>query len=178
MSAAGPFAIWMTGLPASGKSAVREALVGRLASRGVRVAVLESDALRQVLGSGYDDVGRERFYGALLWIGRLLLDHGVPVVFDATANRRVWRDRAREVIPRFLEVWVDTPLEVCIARDPKGLYRRGLGDEGGHVPGLHVAYEAPLAPEVRIQGASTPPGEAAEAVLGELIARGLVSGDA
>lgn len=144
----GAFAIWLTGLPASGKSTVRARLVEQLAARGVDVAVLESDALREVLGGGYDEASRDRFYGAMVWIGKLLIDHGVPVVFDATANRRVWRGHAREHLPRFLEVYVDTPLEVCMARDPKGIYERGREDPSGSVPGLQAPYEPPESAEV------------------------------
>jgi adenylylsulfate kinase len=144
------FAVWLTGLPASGKSTVRACLVTKLASRGVDTAVLESDVLREILGWGYDETGRDRFYRTIVWIGKLLVDHGVPVVFDATANRRVWRDHAREQIPRFFEVYVDTPLEVCTERDPKGIYRRGREDPDGRVPGLQAPYEPPESAEVTV----------------------------
>jgi adenylylsulfate kinase len=172
----GAFAIWMTGLPASGKSTIRKALAVALADRGIRVAVLESDSLRKVLGHGYDEAGRERFYGAVLWIGRLLLDHGVSVIFDATANRRRWREQAREAIPLFLEVFVDTPLEVCMARDPKGIYAGAKGDDRNRVPGLGAPYEPPLRPEVRVDGADAAPQEAADEILRQLVRRGLVTG--
>jgi hypothetical protein len=70
-----------------------------------------------------------------------LVEHGVPVIFDATANRRSYRER-------FLEVYVDCPLEVCIARDPKGIYRNARQGAAGNVPGLQTAYEPPEDPDV------------------------------
>ena len=169
------FAVWITGLPASGKSTVRTRLVEELASRGVEAAVLESDVLREVLGAeGYDEAGRDRFYRSMVWIGDLLTRHGVPVIFDATANRRRYRDLARRQIPAFLEVYVDTPLEVCVRRDPKGIYRRGRGDPAGTVPGLQAVYEPPLEPEVRIAGGETEPRQAALEIIGRLAEMGLL----
>jgi len=139
------FAVWITGLPASGKSTIARALREQLAQRGVDVAVLESDALRPIFTPQprYDDDDRAIFYGALAYVGMLLTEHGVPVIFDATANRRTYREKARRQIPRFVEVFVDCPLSTCIARDPKGIYRQGLAGSAGTVPGLHVDYEPP-----------------------------------
>jgi adenylylsulfate kinase len=165
------FAIWMTGLPASGKSTVRARLVEALQARGVDIAVLESDVLRQVLGGGYDDAGREKFYDAMVWIGVFLTRHGVPVVFDATANRRAYREKGRAEIPRFMEVFVDTPLEVCMARDPKGIYHRGLENAGGTVPGLQEEYEAPLSPDVLINGHDADPVDAARTIIEKMVER-------
>jgi len=159
------FAIWMTGLPASGKSTIRARLVEELRKRDTDVAVLESDELRRVLGGGYDEVGREAFYRSMLWIGALLTRHGVPVIFDATANRRAYRDAARAEVPRFMEVFVDTPLETCIARDPKGIYRRGMEEAHGSVPGLQADYEPPFSPDVRIDGAHDGPENAARKIV-------------
>jgi adenylylsulfate kinase len=103
------FAVWITGLPASGKSTIATALAAQLASRGVDVAVLESDALRKVFAADHFDAsGRDTFYRQMTFVGLLMVNHGVPVIFDATANRRAYRDRARREISRFLEVYVDT----------------------------------------------------------------------
>ena len=142
------FAVWITGLPASGKSTVAAALRKELASRGVNAAVLESDELRKVLTPTprYDDAERDFFYRALAWLGLLLTRHGVSVIIDATANRRAYRDRARREIRRFLEVFVDSPLSVCIARDPKGIYRGGSEGRLTGVPGLTAEYEPPRSP--------------------------------
>lgn len=168
------FAIWLTGLPASGKSTIRAHLVAQLLARGFAPEVLESDALRAILGADYDEAGRARFYGALAWIGALLARRGIPVIFDATANRRAYRAAARAQIPRFLEVFVDTPLAVCQARDPKGIYQTAGADPEGAVPGVQAPYEPPLTPDLRVAGAETDAEAAAQAIVDALVARGWV----
>ena len=163
------FAIRITGLPASGKSTIARRVKEELASRGIKVAVLESDELRRVLtpNASYDEAERDRFYQAMIGIGSLLLNQGLVVIFDATANRRMWRDQARETIPRFIEVYVECPLDVCMARDPKGIYRRGRG-EIGRVPGLHEPYEQPLHPEIVVHCTSEDPQHAAQRIVWKL----------
>ena len=152
------WAVWITGLPASGKSTVARRLSAELEAMGVAVQVLESDALREVLTPrpSYTAEEREVFYNALIHIGFLLASNGVNVIFDATAHRRRWREKARETFPRFLEVFVDTPLELCMERDPKGVYQRADQGEAETVPGKQLAYEPPESPEVRLDGASPP----------------------
>jgi len=171
------FAVWITGLPASGKSTVAAALKREIEARGVTVAILESDSLRRVLTPHpqYTEEERDLFYGAMVHIGRLLTEHGVPVIFDATANLRRYRARARQQIPRFVEVYVDCPLEVCIARDPKGIYGKARGGAAGTVPGLQVSYEAPEHPEVVIRGDREPPEEAARRVVAMLGEKGYLA---
>jgi hypothetical protein len=101
------------------------------AAGGLDVAVLEADALRKVLTTDprYDREERDTFYRQMAYIGVLLTRHGVPVIFDATANRRAYRDQTRQQIPRFLEVYVDCPLATCMARDPKRFYRKAREDQ-------------------------------------------------
>ena len=70
------------------------------------------------------------------------------MIFDATANLRRYRDHAREQIPRFLEIYVECPLEVCMSRDPKGIYRAGREGTAKIVPGLQDTYEPPLDPDI------------------------------
>lgn len=100
------FAVWITGLPASGKSTLAAQLAGQLGAIGIQVTVLESDALRKMFSTEprYDEQDRQYFYGSLAFIGRVLTDHGISVIFDATANRRAYCDRARQQIARFIEV--------------------------------------------------------------------------
>lgn len=171
------FAVWITGLPASGKSTVAKSLVRSLSTRGVDAAVLESDALRRILTPHprYDEAERVVFYGAMAYIGRLLTEHRVPVIFDATANRRAYRDRARREIPRFLEIYVDTPLAVCVARDPKGIYRKAQEGTAATVPGVQAAYEPPLSPEIVIKGDREAPEIGADRIVTHLIERGFLS---
>lgn len=154
------FAIWITGLPASGKSTIATALKKQLIARGRDVAVLESDVLRKAFGGDrqyesqgqYESQKRHAFYGQMVFVGALLIEHGVPVIFDATANRRAYRDRARSEIARFIEVYLDVPLEVCMARDPKGIYGSATAGQATNVPGLQDPYEPPVAPDVVIHG--------------------------
>ena len=143
------FAVWLTGLPASGKSAIARELLRVLHGRGVEASVLESDVMRtQLTPFPRYESDRDFFYSSLAELGALLVERGRPVLFDATANRRAYREAARHRIARFAEVYVDTPLEVCRARDPKGLYRQGM----------KMPYEPPLAPELVLhgEGASAP----------------------
>lgn len=165
------FAVWITGLPASGKSTVAAALASELRARGVDVEVLESDALRQIFTPHprYDEEERDAFYGQIAHLAASLARHGVAVIIDATGNRRLYRDRARQQIPRFFEVYVDTPLEVCMSRDPKGIYR-----DGRQVPGLQAAYEPPLHPDAVIHGDREPSESAARRIVAVLIGSGAI----
>jgi adenylylsulfate kinase len=166
------FAVWLTGLSGAGKSAIAKELLAALHDRGVAAAVLESDVLRTQLTPfpTYGDTERDFFY-------RMLADFAVhlakeiPVIIDATANRRAYRDRARQAITRFAEVYVSTPREVCAARDPKGLYR---SEKVRNLPGVQAAYEAPLVPELAIAGDRGTPREAAREVVALLERRGWV----
>jgi adenylylsulfate kinase len=168
------FAVWVTGLPASGKSTLVAALKAQLASRGVDVAVLESDAVRPVFtpNPSYSEQERETFYRQFAFVGALLARHGVPVIFDATANRRAYRELARREIPRFVEVYVDCPLETCMARDPKGIYRNAR--EGGTVPGLQARYEPPEHPGAVVHAGESPE-TAARRIVALLEEKGFVS---
>jgi adenylylsulfate kinase len=170
------FAVWITGLPACGKSTITCAVIRELASRGVDVAVLESDALRQVLTPHptYSEQERETFYRSMVFIGSLLVTHGMPVIFDATANRRGYRAAARTSIDRFVEVYVDCPLDVCVARDPKGIYRRARSGEASTVPGMQASYDPPELPDVVVSG-SGDSNNAARAIVRALERRGYIS---
>ncbi len=160
------FGIWITGLPASGKSTIANALRPRLEALGLTVEVLESDAVRRLLTpqATYSPEERDLFYRALAFTGQRLVEHGVTVVFDATASRQDYRDLARSMIPRFLEVAVECPLDVCIQRDRKGTYQKGLRGESATVPGLQSPYESPANPDVRIDTTKISAQEAAEQI--------------
>ncbi|MBX3303878.1 MAG: adenylyl-sulfate kinase [Nitrospira sp.] len=161
------FAVWLTGLPASGKSTIARELTTQLETLGFTVDVLESDAVRRVLTPHptYSQAERDLFYRALAFMGTRLVSHGITVIFDATANRRTYRDFARSLIPRFIEVAVECPLELAMRRDYKGTYRRGQRGESATVPGLQEPYEAPLNPEVRIDTTKVSAKEAAGMIL-------------
>lgn len=161
------FALWVTGLPSSGKSTIVAALQERLKQRGIPATVLESDALRISFSDkpSYSVQDREYFYGSLAFIGKVLTDNGVNVIFDATANLRAYRDRARGQIPHMLEVYVDTPLHVCMQRDAKGIYRKAASGEAQNVPGLGARYEPPPKPELVIHGDQETPESSADRIL-------------
>ncbi len=164
------FAIWITGLPASGKSSIALELVNKLTLRGISAVVLESDEMRKILTPvpTYSQEERDAFYRSLALIGALIIRSGVPVIFDATANKRSYREYARTLIPRFLEAYVTCPLEVCMGRDPKGIYSRATTDKAGTVPGIQTPYEPPLSPDVTIDGRN-PPAAAADEIIDCLI---------
>lgn len=160
------FAVWLTGHSGSGKSAIARELVRLLHERGLDVSVLESDVMRTQLTPfpRYDEDDRAFFYGALADIGVGLVEKKRSVIFDATANRRAYRDAARGRIERFAEAFVDTPLETCVARDPKGLYRQGM----------KIAYEPPPAPEIVVHGSDGTPGAQARKIMVFLESRGWI----
>jgi adenylylsulfate kinase len=163
------FALWLTGHSGSGKSAIARELIHLLHQRGVELSVLESDVMRTQITPfpRYDDADRDFFYGMLVTIGEVIYSKR-SVVFDATANRRAYRDAARNRIARFAEIHVDTPLEVCQARDPKGLYQQGMS----------IPYEPPLAPELTVRGATGTPLGHAQAIVALLERNGWLAGPA
>lgn len=166
MNRAPAFGIWLTGLPASGKSTIVKALRPQLEALGLTVEVLESDEVRRLLTpqATYSPEERDLFYRALAFTGQRLVAHGVTVVFDATATRQAYRDYARAMIPRFIEVAVECPIEVCMKRDRKGTYDKGLRGASTTVPGLQSPYEAPTNPELRIDTTTVSAQEAAQRI--------------
>lgn len=167
------WAIWITGPPGSGKTAVALAAAGLIRARGWAVTVLELDAIRKKITPRprYTDAERELVYRALGYMASLLVEAGVPVIVDATAHRRAWRDAARAAIPRFAEVQLLCPLETCRERErardrghaPAGIYA-GAGRPGATVPGVDVPYEVALTPELTIDTTVDHVGSAAPKV--------------
>lgn len=156
------WAVWVTGLPGSGKSVLARALASRLATLGHPAVVLELDAIRRILTPAptYTDWERDLVYRALVYMSRTLTRSGVPVIIDATGHQRAWRDLARTVIPSFAEVQLVCSLEVCRAREahrpsgnaPRRIYAAS-GRPGSTVPGVDVPYEPALDPEVAVDTA-------------------------
>ena len=167
--------VWLTGPPASGKSSLAAALRRRLVQEGVRPVVLESDALRRVLTPEptYEPEERDRFYQIVADLAALIAEQGFPVIVDATAPRRAYRDRLRGRVRHFLEILVATPLDVRELRDPKGLYRRARLGQAPHLPGATEAYEEPEKADLVVSGV-TPPEDGARALAALLRERGLL----
>lgn len=159
--------VWITGLPSAGKSTLAEALLGELRERGGSACLLDGDRVRASLvpAPGYSPTERANFYETLARLAALLASQGLLVIVAATANRRVFRERARELAPRFLEVWVDTPLEECAKRDAKGLYAASQSGDAQGLPGRDESYEAPSRADVVAHGGND------GAVIAELVAR-------
>jgi len=166
------FAVWLTGLSGAGKSAIAKEVLAALHDRGVAAALLESDVKRTQLTPfpSYSDTERDFFYRTLADFAVHLVKD-VPVIIDATANRRAYRDRARQAIERFAEVYVSTPLEVCVARDTKGFYK---SKDVKTLPGVQAPYEPPREPELAIAGDRGTPREAAREIVALLERRGWV----
>ena len=153
------WAIWITGIPGSGKSVLARAAAETLRRRGVPVKILELDALRKILTPHptYSDHEREAVYRLLAFTAATLTAAGVPVIVDATAHDRRWRQFARELIPRFAEVQLECPLDVAREREaarapgnaPRDIYARA-GSAGATVPGVDREYERALEPELTI----------------------------
>lgn len=146
------FAIWLTGLPSSGKSTIAKKLAEYLESSGFKVQILESDEVRKLLTPNprYDERERDYFYRSLSVIGKYLVDNGINVIFDATAHKRKYREYAKQIIDRFIEVYVFCPIDVCIERDTKGLYKMAMEGKISTLPGLQVPYEEPINPDVKV----------------------------
>jgi adenylylsulfate kinase len=148
--------VWFTGLPASGKSTLARRVQAQLTRTGRGSVLLDGDELRDILGvHSYAPEDRDRFYRALGALAAMLAYQGIIVLVAATAPRREDRDHARTAVAgegRLIEVWVKTPLTECEARDPKGLYARARRGDATELPGVGVAYEPPLSPEVSADG--------------------------
>ena len=146
--------VWFTGLSGAGKSTLANALEVELFARGKRTYVLDGDNLRQGLNKDlpFTDEGRVENIRRVAEVAKLMLDAGVIVMTAFISPFKADRDLARELIgsPKFLEVFVDTPLAECEVRDPKGLYRKARTGELRHMTGIDSPYEAPTKPDLVI----------------------------
>ncbi|MFT3698622.1 MAG: ChaB family protein [Kofleriaceae bacterium] len=137
--------VWITGLPASGKSTLARELHGHLPQS----VILDGDAMRAALGAtSYAPADRDAYYRSLANIAAMIARQGLVTIVPATAPTRAQRDLARSLAPGFLEVYIDTPLDECRRRDPKRLYETAPST----LPGVGTPYEPPLAPSVIAHG--------------------------
>ena len=156
---------WITGLPSAGTSTFARALSDELTRRGTSACVLDGDEVREALAGslGYTNEERSAFYEVLARLAALLAVQGFVVLVAATAHRRVFRERARKLWQPFVEVWVVTPVEECVRRDTKGLYRAQASGRATDVPGADTSYEAPLEADVHAHGGEDAPAVTATA---------------
>lgn len=156
-----PCCFWMTGLSGAGKTTLAHAMRDRINADGVvRLVVLDGDEVRASLCKdlGFSAADRQENSLRLAAVARLLVDAGMVVVVSAISPYRAARESARAAFApgTFLEVHVATPLEVCMARDVKGLYRKAREGAPIQMTGMHTtsdaSYEVPTAPDVRIVG--------------------------
>ena len=173
------FAVWLTGLPSSGKSVVAAELNRRLAKKGVSALILDSDELRAHLTPhpNYTEDERNWFYDMIVFLADLLTRNGVNVLIAATGSRQAYRDRARLQIRHFAEVHIDCPVEVCRGRDPKGLWRRVATGEIQTLPGAGTPYEAPVAPDLKVDTSTMTIAEAARRIFDMLGKKGFLGGE-
>lgn len=168
--------MWITGLPGSGKSTVANLLLEKLRSLKIHAQIVSIDMVRQYATPQptYSEKERSTVYGALVFTAKMLTKNGVNIIIDATANRRRFRDLARQAISNFMEAYLEYPLEVCMQREakrknthlaPTGIYKKAEEGKSQTVPGVGVPYEKPLNPEIKVDSSRLSAEECVEKIL-------------
>ncbi len=148
--------VWLTGLPGSGKSTIADAAVRKLHAMGVHTYVLDGDNVRTGLNKdlGFTPEDRAENVRRVAEVAKLMRDAGLVVFVALVSPYRSDRESARDLFAdgEFLEVYVDTPVEVCAERDPKGLYAKAAAGNLPNMTGVGQGYEAPLSPDLTLTG--------------------------
>ncbi len=172
------FCVWLTGLSGAGKTTTAMALTERLESAARTVSLLDGDAIRLELSSGlgFSRADRDTNVRRIAFVAREIVRHRGAVVVAAISPYRAAREDARRFIGdgSFVEVFVDTSLDVCEQRDVKGLYARARQGSLPAFTGIDDAYERPERPDLVLDGAATAPGVNADRVMDELRRRALL----
>jgi adenylyl-sulfate kinase len=173
------FTVWFTGLSGAGKSTLATMVEERLREAGRRVELLDGDEVRKNLSSGlgFSKADRDANILRIAYVARLLSRNGVVAITAAISPYREIRDQARAEIPRFVEVYVDCPLEVCEQRDVKGLYKKARSGEITQFTGISDPYEPPLNPEIHLHTEQENPEQDVEIILEKLRDLGLLPVD-
>jgi len=171
--------LWFTGLSGSGKSTLARAVEAALSARGAPCYVLDGDNVRHGLNAdlGFSPGDRTENIRRVGEVAKLLVDSGAIVLTAFISPYRADRDavRARQAAPDdFIEVHVDAALEVCEARDPKGLYKKARAGEIAQFTGVSAPYEAPADPELKVDTGALTVEESVGVVVGYLVDRGLL----
>jgi bifunctional enzyme CysN/CysC len=166
--------VWLTGLPSSGKSSIGEELERRLVAAGRPAYLLDGENVRHGLSAdlGFTPEDRHEQARRVAAVARILADAGniaiVAIVSPAAADRDAARELHEQADLQFIEAYVDTPLEVCERRDPRGLYRRARAGELPAFTGIDAPYEAPETPDVRLHGHEEPIEQSVQRILDAL----------
>jgi bifunctional enzyme CysN/CysC len=173
-----PAVLWFTGLSGSGKSTVANLVEASLNARGAHTVLLDGDNVRHGLNKdlGFTEADRVENIRRVGEVARLMTEGGLIVLCSFISPYHAERDMVRDMLDdgEFIEIYMDVPLADCIARDPKGLYRRALAGEIKNFTGINAPYEAPEKPDLRLNGGTVSADLLAQDVLDELIRRGIV----
>ncbi len=172
------FVVWLTGLPASGKTTVAVDLEKRLRDRGLRVEVMDGDEVRKGLSRdlGFSKEDREIHAMRVAYVSKLLSRNGVAVIVALISPYRSFRAAIRKDIDDFIEVFVRCPVEECAKRDPKGLYAKALAGEIKDFTGVDDPYEDPENPELVLDTYAEETSESVNKVLDWLSVHGYLDG--
>ena len=173
------FVLWITGLPASGKTTLARELKRRLSDMGRRVELLDGDEVRRWLSpeAGFTKEDRERHLRGVAYVSRWLARNGGGVIASFVSPYRKIRDEVRKIVEEdvpFIEIYVRCPLEVAMERDPKGLYKRALVGEIKNFTGIDDPFEEPENPEVVVDSSAMNVDEEVERVMSELRSHSLI----
>ncbi len=171
--------VWLTGLSGSGKSTLAEALELRLIAAGRAAYVLDGDNIRHKLNSdlGFSPDDRDENIRRIGEVGALFADAGLITIAAFISPYRAARDRARAAAGEgaFIEIHLDTPLDTCEQRDPKGLYRKARAGEIRDFTGIDAPYEPPTTPELLLQTHTQSVGECVDAIVEYLTDAGFLA---
>jgi len=164
------FTLWFTGLSGSGKTALAKAVELELRKRGLKVERLDGDIVRESLTKdlGFSKEDRDTNIERVTFVAKLLTRNEVAVLCSFISPYRARRDKSRTDIGSFVECYVECPLETCIERDVKGLYRRAMAGEIENFTGISDPYEEPTNPEIVVHTSQETVEESAKAVLTRL----------
>ncbi|MBX3215858.1 MAG: adenylyl-sulfate kinase [Labilithrix sp.] len=168
--------VWFTGLSGAGKTTIATALGAELLASGRRVEVLDGDVVRTHLskGLGFTREDRDINVARIAFVAHLLARNGVVVLVAAVSPYRATREAARATIGDFVEVHVAPPLDACVARDPKGLYKKALAGEIPHFTGVSDPYEPPEGAELTLDTSAFDVTTGVQRVLAKLVELGFV----
>ncbi len=162
--------MWITGLPASGKSTIAGLVKNYLKSKNMPVMILDGDELRKTLSSDcdYTEQGRKEHNRRVIEIAKLLVKNDITTIIPLISPYRETRELARKEIPNFVEVYIKASLETCIKRDPKGLYQKAKAGEVKNMTGISSPYEEPTNPEIILDTENSTPQESLDALIQKL----------